>query len=286
MAKADKQKGGVTLMQAFWFSVLAGFLLFITNSAIWVNRYVFDTENFSQVVTISLTSESSRQAIAQGVTDRVFADRPVLKNVVGDIPVNIVSGLLGTEQATKAIDAVATRLQTRVTSSEPKPIAIDLSGIKGVLTQLYGVATNLGREPQINPENIPNEIVLVEEDDIPNLYRASVVFLWLAPLAFIGAAASLIYPYVKNKQEYKLILVIQGACIAGVGMFALLVGPLFRPPLLSKLETQSGRTVIGNLYDAFIATFNAQTGFFIGIGIVMMLSGSGLILYTKLRARR
>lgn len=286
MAQTSKQKGGVTLMQAFWFSVLAGFLLLITNSAIWVNRYIFDTGNFSNVVTTSLTSESSRRAIAQGVTDRVFADRPVLKNVVGDIPVNIVSGLLGTEQATKAIDVVATRLQTRVTSSEPTPIAVDLSGIKNVLTQLYNVSTNLGREPQINPENIPSEIVLVDEDDIPNLYRASVVFLWLAPLALIGAAVSLIYTYVKNKKEYKLILVIQGACIAGVGMLALLVGPLFRPPLLSKLGTESGRTVIGNLYDAFITTFNAQTGFFIGIGIVMMLSGGGLILYTKLKTRR
>lgn len=286
MAKLGAKEQSTVLKEAFWFGILAGVLLVITNSAIWVNRYLFDTENFSSVVTTSLTSESSRRAIAEGITDKVFENRPVLKNVVGDVPVNIVSGLLGTEQATKAIDVVATKLQTRVTSSEQESVLVDLSGIKGVLTQLYEVATNLGREPKIDPSTIPSEVVLIDKEDIPSFYKASVVFLWLAPLAFIGAAVSLIYPYTKDKKQFKTIMLIQGACVTAAGLLTLLVGPLFKPPVLSNVKTPAGRTVVGNLYDAFIATFNAQAGFIIGIGIVMVLSGAGLLIYKRLKIRK
>lgn len=267
------------LTSAFWLAILAGVLLVISNSAVWVNNYIFDENNFSQVVSTSLTSESSRQAIAEGVTDKVFQDRPVLKRVAGDVSTNIISGLLNTSQADTAIQEATRRLNVVVTSSSRDPVVIDLSGVKNILTQLVDVSTSLGREPQVDPNTIPSEITVLERNALPNFYKWGVAFLWIAPLAFIGALAALAYPYIKHRQFTRTIIVMQGACIAAVGLFALLVGPLFRPPLLSNLKTSSGRVVVGNLYDAFIATFNAQTRLLIGVGVAMMVVGGLVYAY-------
>lgn len=268
--------------QAVWLGLLGGVLLVLTNSAVWVNRYFFNTDNFANVTTTALTSESSRRAIAGTITDRAFENRPVLKTVAGDIPVYIVSGVLGTEQASRLIDTAVSRLQTRFTSNNPQPVTIDLSGLKNVLTQLYGVATNLGRQPSVDPNQIPGQITLFDQQDIPNFYRLGVIFLWLAPIAFIGALAALIYPYTRREQ-YGLIIAVQGLCITAAGLFALLVGPLFRPPLLANLKTPAAQTVAGNIYDAFILTFNAQTGIVIGLGVIMTLSGGGWLAYRNLK---
>lgn len=274
------------IKKTIWLSVLGAFLLIITNSAIWVNNQIFDTENFSNTATQSLTSEESRNAIATGLTDRALEGRPILRNVVGDVPINIVGGLLGTTQAEKGIDKVVSRFHVMVTSEERESISLELTGIKSVLNQLYDTVTNLGREPKIDPAKIPDEIVLVEAGKLPNFYKASVALLWLAPLAFIGAFLALAYPYFKNPKEYKVTLAIQGAIVAFAGLMALSAGPLFKPPLLSNVQTGTGRIVVENLYDAFIATFNAQSLYLFGIGAVALTISGGLYVYQLVRSKK
>lgn len=273
-------------MQTFLLSVLAGILLVIASMGVWVNNYLFNTPNFSSVVTASLTSENSRQAIAQGITDRVFEDRPALKNAVGDTSVKIVSGLLGTTQARNGIDVVVSRLQTAVTTNNPQSVAINLSGIKNILTQLYDVSANLGREPRVNPESIPNEIILIDKDQIPNFILFGTMSLWVAPLAFIVAIATLAYPYLKNRRRYKTIMIIEGACVAVIGLLALLIGPLFRPLLLGNIQTEAGRTVVGNLYNDLISTFNQQTTWIIVVGLFVVIVGAGLIAWQAIKGRK
>ncbi|MBP7807328.1 hypothetical protein KA047_02420 [Candidatus Saccharibacteria bacterium] len=267
------------LTKTFWLSILAGFLLLISNSAIWVNNYIFDDQNFSSVVTTAITSESSRTAIAESVTNKVFADRPVLKKVAGDVSTNIISGLLGTTQANNAISEVVQRLNVLVTSNSPQPVVLDLSGVKNILTQLVDVSTSLGREPKVNPDSIPSEITLLDTDNLPNFYRFSVAFLWMAPLAFIGALASIAYPYIKPTRQFKPMLLMQGAVVTAFGLLALLVGPLFRPPLLANVDTSQGRVVIGNIYDGFITTFNTQSRYLLGLGVLMMLVSAAMYVY-------
>jgi hypothetical protein len=267
------------LAKTFWLSVLAGFLLLIANSAIWLNNYVFNEDNFSNVVTTAITSESSRQAIAERVTDAAFQDRPVLKKVAGDVSTKIVSGLLATNQADTAISEVTRRLNVVLTSNNPEPVVFDLTGIKGIVSQLVNVSASLGREPQVDPANIPDEIVILDTANLPNFYKWSVAFLWIAPLAFIGGAAALLYPYLKRNRQIKPMLLTQGAVITAFGLLGLLVGPLFRPPLLANVKTSQGRVVIGNIYDGFIATFNAQTRLIIVFGIIIILIAGAMYIY-------
>lgn len=263
----------------------AALLFVIVNSALWVNRYIFNTQNFTQITTQSLTSESSRQAIAQAITNRALEGYPTVRNLVNNSAVNIISGVLGSDQFGTVLQKTVTKLQVVVTSNNQESIAIDLSGPKMVITQVINVVGER-REINVNPDNIPSEIVLLDVNNIPNFYKYGVFFLWVGPIALIGAVVLTAVPYLKLRQNYKLIMVVQGGALLVVSLLALLVGPLLRPPLLANLDRQEARVVVGNLYDAFIATFNTQTTSLIIAALIVLLAAVGLIVYSAVRNKR
>lgn len=260
-------------------SIIAGFLLLISNSAIWINNQIFNTENFTNTVTTTLTSESSRDAISQNITDRIFADRPIAKRIAGDFTTKIIGGLLATDQFGTVVSTAAEKMQVYVTSNDQQDVTIELGGIKDVITKLTTVAESLGRDTSINTENIPEQIVIVEESEIPDLYKAGVAMLWIAPITLIGAIILLALPYIKHWNDKRKTLIIQGSLIILVSFAGFLMGPLFKPPVISAIENSNRRVVVGNLYDAFIATFNDQTVFLTLVGVLMILIGTAWIGY-------
>ena len=60
--------------QAVLTASVAALFLTVANSAIWMNRAIFDTNRFTKTAVASFTSESSRNALANEVVDRALAD--------------------------------------------------------------------------------------------------------------------------------------------------------------------------------------------------------------------
>jgi hypothetical protein len=252
-------------------SIVACFLLLISNTAIWMNNQVFDSQAFTNTVTTSLTSESSRTAMSQEITDRIFQDRPIVKRVAGDFSTKIISGLLATDQFRNVLTPAVERIQAYATSSNQEDVVIELAGIKDVIVRITNIAENAGREVNVEPENIPDQITLLEANNVPDLYKIGVVFLWLAPVSFLIAILLLAYPYFKHLNDNKKTVALQGSIITLFGLLGLLVGPLFKPPVLANVSGPNGRVIIGNLYDAFISTFNSQTILLALVGVLMIL---------------
>lgn len=247
-------------------SLVAGLLLMIVNSAIWVNQQIFDTKNFTNTAVTAITSESSRKAIGGRITDEILRDNPVIKNIAGDQLTNLLSGLLGTDQANKLLTATVTRLQIYVTSSNQKDVDIDLSGLKDTLTRVAEIRG--GDQPsRIDPNRIPSKIVLIESKNVPDLYNYGVILTWVAVVGFVIAGFLLIKPYISDRRNYLPIMIVQGASFILVGLVSLLIGPIFRPSILQPFQNPNGRVVVGNLYNAFIDTFNSQTMIFIWVGV-------------------
>lgn len=264
-------------------SFFAGFLLLITNTAVWVNKEIFNTDNFTNTVTASLTSESSITAISQNITDRIYADKPIAKRIAGNFTTKVIGGLLSTDQFSTVVSVAAEKMQVYVTSSDQQDVAIELGGAKDIITKLTTVSESLGRETQINPENIPDQITIIEADNIPDVYSVGVAMLWIAPITLIGALILIAYPYMKRWNDKRKTLMIQGTIITLVSLIGYAIGPLVRPVVISNINTANGRVVIGNLYDAFIATFNSQTVFLTLAGVLMVLIGTAWIGYPKFR---
>lgn len=248
-------------------SLVAGVLLVIVNSAIWVNRQVFDADNFTTTAVNSITSESSRQAIGARISEEALKNTPVLENVIGDRAANLMSGLLATDQANKLLTATVSRLHIYLTSNNQQDVDVDLTGLKTTLARLVEISGS--SQDRVNPNNIPDTIVLVRAKDVPDLYAYGIALSWLAVIGFLVAIALLALPYIADRKNYLSIMAIQGALLAAVGLLALLIGPLFKPSVLAPLQNANGRVVVGNLYDAFISTFNAQTTILIAVGVLV-----------------
>ncbi len=259
-------------------AIVAGLFVIFANSAIWINRYLFDTNNFTTTAVSSLTSDSSRKALSTEITDQALKDYPKIKSVVDDTAVNFISGLLGSSRVEQILTKMVSRLQIFLTSPKREPVVINLENTKDVITRLIQVS---GREEEarIDPAKIPDQITVFDPDNFPNFYQYGVSLTWLSPILGIGSIVLLSWPYVNHRKYFRQLLFIQGACIAGFGLLALLLGPLVRPVALSNIQSANMRVVVGNLFDAFMATFNSQTMIVIGVGSAgVIISGIFVVL--------
>lgn len=275
MVKSTQKLGGWLIASA----IVASILLIVANSAIWVNRNLFDTNKFTNTAVASLTSEPSRRALSSEITDIAFADYPKVQALVGDRATEFISGLLGSEQAEKITTKAVSKLQVKLTSPpRENPVEINLVGLKDTLNKLIEVSGREG-ETKIDPNKIPDKIVLLNPDNIPNFYNAGVVLGWLSPLLVLLSIALLAWPYFKKREIYTRILALQGSILLLFGLLALAIGPLFKPMLISNVDSTNLRIVVGNLYDAFIASFNSQTLFLVFAGLISILASASIHAY-------
>lgn len=273
----DKPKRSVIIT-----ALVAGLLVVVANSAIWVNQNFFNTDRFTQIATTSLTSPSSTNAIAAEITERALADYPRVESVVGDTASSFIGGLLGSPRSQHIVEKAVNRLQLFLTSPQKAPVVVNLESAKEVMTRLIAVS---GREGQtrVDPADIPDEVTIIDPSKYPNFYQYGITMTWLGLLAGLAALGLLIWPYIENRQAYKQYLLIQGLSVAAFGLLALILGPLFRPMLLGNVESANIRVVVGNLYDAFLHTFNTQTAVIVVVGVAAVVASLTIRLIQKYR---
>lgn len=202
--------------------------------------------------------------------------------MAGDRISALISGLLDTDMVRNLLTGAASRLQIYVTSSDQQDVDIDFSGLKATLARVIDATSNEELD-RINPDNIPDKLVLVEADNVPDLYGYGVALNWLAPIAVLGAIALLALPYLRDRKNYPMMILFQGAAVAFAGLVALLIGPLLKPSVLEPFRNADGRVVASNLYDAFITSFNSQTLLLVYIGLIVCIIGLILKVYPMLR---
>lgn len=280
MSKRTKNSNIITIALA----TIAAILLVVANSALWVHRYVFDTENFTRITTTSLSSQSSRDAIAGSIINRALENRPVIRSVVEEPATRVISGLLATDQFSGALDAVTSRFHVLVTSRSQESISINLEGVKSTAAHIISLFDTQATGENLG--NIPDEIIIINAQNIPDFYRYGVLFLWLGPLSFLLAATALVYPYYRRLLSVRRILLIQGLAITVFSLLAMSIGPLFKPPLLANIDQVYARVVANNIYDAFINTFINQTKILLGIGCLAIASAVFLYVFPKLRHKQ
>lgn len=262
-------------------TILAALLLLTANSAIWINRAVFDTQEFTSISTSALTSESSRQALAGEIVDRALQNNPSVRAVVTEPATNIIAGLLGSQQAETAITKVIGKVQIILTSKRPESITYDLTGIKTTVSKLLTIANKDQAVDKV--AELPDSITIFDATKVPSFYQYGVAMTLIAPFAFLAALALLIMPHVKKRYTTEKLLLVQGGTLVGTGLMALLIGPIFRPPVLAQVANANLRVVVENFYNAFIASFNAQSMYLIYAGLILVLIPLGQRLYRIVR---
>ena len=273
---------------ALFYAPVTGLLLLLLATSVWFNRYLFDTDNFTTTATSALTEDSTSKALANEVTDRLLDGRPLLKRTINDRVVGLVAALLESDLSERAMQKSVSRLQIMLTSNDPKPVEIDLSTIKTVLVQVLTLGRALTDRPvedqKIDPDTIPDKIVLVDPDKLPNFYGLGITMMLLAPVFLIAALSLITYPIYRATRvgikQLKQVLALQGGILFAFGLLALAVGPLIKPPVLASVTSPNIRIVVDNIIDAFVGEFNSIATLIIIVpSIILLLVALGLQLW-------
>lgn len=246
-------------------------LILIAQTAWWINHTIYDTETFSSITTTALTSESSREAIANEIVSQSFADKPVLQATLGKSATKLISSLLATDQATNAIEKVTTKVQTILTSEKREAITFNLVPLKQGLVVISAIAERADRPIEVEASEIPDSITLIKENESPKLYKFNQTLLFLAPVSIFATIGLLGYLLYSGRNKiYKVLLQI-GIMLTAVAGIGVITGPLIRPPVLSMVSNANARIILGNLYDGFIAPFNSQMATMGAVGVLVIV---------------
>jgi hypothetical protein len=239
---------------------------------VWAGRAFFDTKTFSNTVTNSLTSQSSRDAIAAELVNKAFEDRPIARRVIGPKLTSGVSSLLDSSIAENSIRTISDRMQSYLSASDQnqKTVAIDVTGLKTVI-QTVSSLVDTSNGQTINSDKLPDTITIIDAEKVPSFYKYGKILYYLSPLSallVIGCA----FGYIKrSKNGYRRLYVVC-ATVAASTLTTIAMGPLFKPPVLELAKTTSTRTVVSNLYDAFLHLFTQQLLIALVLSIVIALA--------------
>jgi hypothetical protein len=261
------------LRGGFYFALVFSFLVALTS--LWLNRTFYSPNTLADITTEVLQEESSRNAISNLIVDRVFEDRPALAATVGPRLVPVISGLLGSDFVASSLNNTVERLRVAFTSDTPEEIVINLVPIKSTIVAVQNTIGQTEEEKRVNTEDIPDEIVLLDTSNFPNYSDEGIVVLWLGPLslAFILTSAGIwIYRGRKNKGAFYLRIRIVAALGALAGIIALFVGPLIEPVFVRYARTAESQTVVRNLYEGLIESFNQQATALLVLSIIVFFA--------------
>lgn len=252
---------------------IVGVSLVLFQTAYWFNKDIADANNFSRITTTALLQESSRNAIGDEVADQVFKDKPVLKQVAQEPVSNIVSSMLNTKFASIGIEKMIQLLHNNITTTHPKSITFNLSQIKVIIQTVSQILPTNSKVPVESAQNIPDEIIIIDKNSIPSLNSFVVAMAIVAPLSLITAAVATIGYAFRKRNNWKLIFAPLGICIMIASITGLLIGPVFKPPLVAFITSFNARIVVGNVFDSFIKPFNQQQIQMLIIGFALVLGG-------------
>lgn len=250
----------------------AALMLFLAQSAYWVNHTVFNKANFSSITTTALLSQSSRDAIATSVVNKSLENRPVIKKVVGEKAVSLTSGLLGSDFASQAVTALTDKTYAYATAPNRQDIKIDLTAVKTPLTGIISLAQSKGVNVPQTQYQIPDEITLLRSDAFPDLSGAVKTMLWLGPLFWLSTIILFsLYIYL-GKGVYAKRVYMAGLAVIMVAVLGLLANPFIPPPIAAAVPNIDLRPVAQNLAAGFLAPFKTQMYYMLGTTLVVLLA--------------
>lgn len=248
--------------------VIAAVSLFGAQSSYWVRHVFFDRTEFTTIATSAVQEQSSRDAIAAAIVDKALENRPVLRDTIGDRMTSLVSGVLASDLGDKVITSGISKTQAYLITPNREDVAINLTTIKETVATLTSLSEAAGREPRIDAENIPDEIVLLDKDTLPDLSGLARLMIWLAPLLWLLAIGGLTAFIALGRASYaRRVYIVYGVVVA-VAAAGLFMGPFVPPAIATLIVNINIQTVAMNLTTALLEPFVVQMGYMFGFSTI------------------
>jgi len=235
---------------AYLLISFAVFLILLASTALWFTNTIGNQERFIELTVEVFSFPEVRDAVSNEIINDVFADQPLLKTVATDIVKPAVAGLLDSNQLKSLIVEAANAFYELAVASAPQDVTLDITPLKAII----GVLTTI-TESDFDAGQIPNEIVLIEGDSIPDIHSIVFTMTWLGPLAgFFGFVILLIATYLSSDRFLQIQRI--GVVLAFGAFIYLLLVPYVGNVLVAQTSGTYSKTVIGTIYAVFTADLN------------------------------
>lgn len=235
-------------------------LVLVSLTSFWLQFTIFDTDHFTTITTQVVEKESSRRSIGELVANQVFEKTPTLRTVFSDRLAEHIAGVLNTDRAKSSINRLTRESQLLITSPQREPITIDLTGIKTAITSAQDLTGRAEDNARINVDSIPDEVVLVDTTELPNVHRQAVVFIWIGPLSLalvIGLAIWwVLKANYKQARVFRIKIILLSVALGA--LIAITLGPLVEPSFIAIGRDAPSQTLMRNVYEAFMSPFYRQ----------------------------
>lgn len=238
--------------------VVAMVSLFMAQSSYWMRHVFFDRTEFTAISAAAIQQQSSRDAIAAAITDAALEDRPLLRAAIGDRMTSLVSGVLASDLGDKVIMSGIAKTQSYLITPDREDVAIDLTSIKTTVAVLTTLSETAGREARISPDDIPDQLVLLEKDTLPDLSGLARMMMWLAPLFWVMAVVGCVMFVALGRASYARRVYIVYAGVIIVAATGLFIGPFVPPAIATLIANIDVQTLASNLTTALLAPFVTQ----------------------------
>ncbi len=247
-------------------------LVLISLTALWLQRNIYDTERFTTITTKVFAKESSRQSIGHLVSSRVLEATPTLKSLLSERLAGHVANLLGTQQAQAVVERLARESQLLVTSPRQDPVVLQLSGIKSAIVSVQEMAGRTDATTHLDASRIPDEVMIIDTAQLPNIHQYAIIVLWLGPLSAVLVLILLAW-WVRRSGKVAAVKRTQIALlvIGSSALVALAIGPLVEPLFISVGHDAPSQTLLHNLYAGFMAPFRTQALLLAGVALVLLV---------------
>ena len=253
------------------FSILATFLLLLASVSWWFYNDVYNEKNFQNHVSTALQTQDSREAIAALIIDEGFKNRPVLKNLVSDQLGQVLAGALTGPRVQNIMDRLILRVHDVLFSPETKAIAIDITGIKNFISRLSQlVESATGEERQA--VNIPDQIVLVREGEVPSIAPFGMTLLALGPISIIAGIALAAWLIWRTLDKVSVLKVLGGS-LAVWSVVTILFTQWYKPLLVSSVGNPYARTIADQILGEFLKSLTNQNLLLLLFGLLLFVGG-------------
>lgn len=262
-------------------SIVATVLFLLANLAIWLNRNIFDQETFRTHITQVLETDEVGDAIASKILDQTLEERPIVRRLSEGLVKSSVKGVLRSSTFRPAIENLIDEIHIRFISKNTDAITINISGTEDFIEK----ATSLVDSEKIQENRkfeIPKEIVLVGEGEIPSIYGWGIVLLWSGMLGgLIGLGILIIMLWNTSEKGRISILKIFGSTLVLGSLIMLISVYNFQPSLTTQIENPSTRVILLGLYNSSVEQLIVQTKLMILLGILIVAVGFMFPIFRK-----
>lgn len=250
--------------------IISVLFIWIFIFSIWYSNNIVNKQNFVNKTTQVLQSEIVRTAISNEIIDIVKAKRPLIGTVSAPILSNIITGVLDTDLSANLFKRMAGELHLQLTTKNPRPLIIDVAQTKEFIAPL------LANRDTTLLEDFPNQIVIIQKNQIPSLYLFGTYLGILGPVLLIVALIILgisVYK-TKNRRGFfaKLFLT-----VSAFGALVYFLIPTLGNYLIANFQSINLSVIVNEVYQSFTSPLIK-----VSLGsIVVGLVGAGLSLFIK-----